>query len=180
MNAQAQTESLLAAEHKNAQTTLDKQANQWEAALHQVTEMAEEAVEQERTSTVEGEVDTNVFRLELQESQQELQNWDDWYNSGVLPEAETPEQEDFHSIAGEQPASLPAISELLPAASPLAPPVVQHTTLQFRHSPPSNLPFLTLLLELLLRHKKQRKSLKDKLRQEESFSRLSCQLTDAT
>ena len=142
MSAQAQAESLLAAERQSAQTTLDEQANQWEAALHQVTEMAEEAVEQERTKTVEAEVDTNVFRLELQESQQELQTWDDRYNSGVLPEAETSEQqEDFHSIAGEQPASLPAISELLPGASPLTPPVVQHTTLQSRHLPPSTLPF---------------------------------------
>ena len=69
MNAQAQTESLLAAERQTAQTTLNEQTTQWEAALHQVTEMAEEAVEQERTKTVEAEVDVNVFRLELQESQ---------------------------------------------------------------------------------------------------------------
>ena len=132
--------SLLAAERQTTQTTLNEQATQWEAALHQVTEMAEEAVEQERTKTVEVEVDVNVFRLELQESQQELQTWTDWY--GDLPEAETSEQqqEDFHSIAGEQPASLPAISEI-PGASPLTPPVVQHPTLQSRHLPPANLRF---------------------------------------
>ena len=79
MNAQAQAESLLAAENQNAQKTLDEQAAQWEAALHQGSEIAQEAVEQERTNIVEVEVETNVFRLELQESQQELQTWDDWY-----------------------------------------------------------------------------------------------------
>ena len=45
MNAQAQAESLLAAERQTTQTTLNEQTTQWEAALHQVTEMAEEAVE---------------------------------------------------------------------------------------------------------------------------------------
>ena len=77
---------------------------------------------------MEAEVDVNVFRLELQESQDELQTWTDWY--GDLPEAETSEQqEDLHSIAGEQSASLPANSEI-PGPSPLIPPVVQHPTLQ--------------------------------------------------
>ena len=94
MSAQAQAESLLAAERRNAQKHLDEQATQWEAALHQDTEMAEEVVEQERTNTVEAEVETNVFRLELQESQQELQTWDDWYTSGALPEAETSEHQE--------------------------------------------------------------------------------------
>ena len=71
--------------------------------------------------------------------QQELQEWTDWY--GDSPEAETSEQqEDLHPIAGEQSASLPAISEV-PGASPLTPPVVQHPTLQSRRLPPANLPF---------------------------------------
>ena len=105
MNAQAQAESLLAAERQTAQTTLNEQTNQWEAALHQVTEMAEEAVEQERTKTVEAEVNLNVFRLELQESQDELQTWTDW--CGDLPEAETSEQqEDLHPVA-EEPYIVP-------------------------------------------------------------------------
>ena len=142
MNAQAQAESLLAAERQTAQTTLNEQTNQWEAALHQVTEMAEEAVEQERTKTVEAEVNLNVFRLELQESQEELQVWTDWYaDLPDLPEAETSEQqEDLHPAAEEHTASLPAVSEI-PGASPLTPPVVQHSTLQPRHLPPANLPF---------------------------------------
>ena len=139
MNAQAQAESLLAAERQTAHATLNEQTTQWEAALHQVTEMAEEAVEQERTKTVEAEVNLNVFRPELQESQEELQVWTDWY--GDLPEAETSEQqEDLHPIAEEQSASLPATREI-PGASPLTPPVVQHSTLQSRHLPPANLPF---------------------------------------
>ena len=51
--------------------------------------MGEAAVEQERSETVEAEVETNIFRLELQEAREELRNWDDWYSSGILPEAET-------------------------------------------------------------------------------------------
>ena len=62
MNAQAQTEFLLAAERQNTQTILNEQTTQWEVARHQVTEMAEEAVEQERTKTVEAEVDVNVLQ----------------------------------------------------------------------------------------------------------------------
>ena len=136
MNAQAQAEFLLAVECQHAQKALDEQATQWEAALHQVTERGEEAVEQERTNTVETEVQTrlerNIFRLELQESQEELRNWDDLYTSGVSPEAETSErQEDLHSIAGEQPASLPAIRVLVPGASPLTPPVLQQKPSSF-------------------------------------------------
>ena len=66
--------------------------------------MAEEAVEQERTKTVEAEVNLNVFRLELQESQEELQVWTDWYaDLPDLPEAETSEQqEDLYPAAEEQ------------------------------------------------------------------------------
>ena len=104
--------------------------------------MTEEAVEQERTKTVEAEVNLNVFRLELQESQDELQTWTDWYaDLPDWPEAETSEQqEDLYLAAEEHTASLPAVSEI-PGASPLTPPVVQHSTLQSRHLPPANLPF---------------------------------------
>ena len=103
---------------KTAQTTLNEQTNRWEAALHQITEMAEEAIEQERTKTVEAEVNLNVFRLDLQESQEELQVWTDWYAD--LPEAETSEQrEDLLEI---------------PGASPLTPPVVQQLKLLLSHN----------------------------------------------
>ena len=101
-------------------------------------ERGEEAAEQEKTNTVDAEGETNIFRLELQESQEELQNWDDWYTSEVLPEAETSEhQEDLRPIAGEQPASLLAISEFVLGASPLTPSVLQQTSLQTHHLPPS-------------------------------------------
>ena len=60
MNAQAQAESLIA-ERKNVQITLDVKATRWEAALHQVTELGEEAVEQERTNRIEAEIETTIF-----------------------------------------------------------------------------------------------------------------------
>ena len=79
------------------------------------------AVEQERSETVEAEMETNVFRLELQEAQEELRNWDDWYSSGNLPEAE------ISLPRGEEGASsLPAIPEQVQGtSSPLTPPVFQ-------------------------------------------------------
>ena len=129
-------ESLLAAERQTAQTTRNEQSNQWEAALHQVTEMAEEAVEQERTKTVEAEVNLNVFRLELQESQEELQVWTDWYAD--LPEAESKK---IFTQSQRSKMLLYLPSSEIPGASPLTPPVVQHPTLQPRHLPPANLPF---------------------------------------
>ena len=85
--AQAQAESLLAAETQRAEHTLQEQAAQWQSALRNVSEWGETAVEQERSESVEREVQLNIFRLELQDVQEELRNWDDWYSSGILPEA---------------------------------------------------------------------------------------------
>ena len=135
--AQAQAESLLAAERQRAEHTLQEQTHQWQDALSNVTEWGEAAVEQERSETVEAEVETNIFRLELQEAQEELRNWDDWYSSGILPEAET-------SLLREEEgtSSLPAIPEQVQGtSSPLTPPVLQSQPLLARHLPPQTLPF---------------------------------------
>ena len=72
-----------------------------EGRSRQGSKWEEEDVEQERTLTVQAEVETNIFRLELQEAQEELRNWDDWYSSGVLPEAEPSllrEEEGYSSL----------------------------------------------------------------------------------
>ena len=61
--AQAQAESLLAAERQRAEHTLREQADQRQSALRKVSEWGETAVEQERSEAVEAEVQTHVFRL---------------------------------------------------------------------------------------------------------------------
>ena len=102
--AQAQAESLLAAERQRAEHTLHEQATQWQSALRNVSEWGETAVEHERSESVEREVQLNIFRLELHDAQEELRNWDDWYSSGILPEAET----SLHTEEEEGSSSLPA------------------------------------------------------------------------
>ena len=138
--AQAQAESLLAAERQRAEHTLLEQANQWQSALRNVSEWGETAVEQERSENVEQEVQLNIFRLELQEAHEELRNWDDWYSSGVLPEAET--SLDTEEEEGSPSLPAPAISEQVQGtSSPLTPPVLQSQPLLAQHLPPPVLPF---------------------------------------
>ena len=138
--AQAQAESLLAAERQRAEHTLREQTSQWQSALRNVSEWGETAVEQERSETVEREVQLNIFRLELQDTQEELRNWDDWYSSGVLPEAET----SLHTEEEEGSSSLPAPAipeQVQGMSSPLTPPVLQSQPLLAQHLPPPVLPF---------------------------------------
>ena len=138
--AQAQAESLLAAERQRAEHTLRKQADQWQSALQNVSEWGETAVEQERSETVEAEAQINLFRLELQEAQEELRNWDDWYSSGILPEAETSLQREEEEGSSALPAS--AFPESVQGtASPLTPLVFQSQPLLAQHLPPPVLPF---------------------------------------
>ena len=138
--AQAQAESLLAAEGSVLSTRWREQASQWQSALRNVSEWGETAVEQERSETVEAEMQLNIFRLELQDAQEELRNWDAWYSSGVLPEAETslPTEEE------ESSSSLPAHAipeQVQGMSSPLTPPVLQSQPLLAQHLPPPVLPF---------------------------------------
>ena len=139
--AQAQAESLLAAERQRAEHTLQEQANQWQSALRNVSEWGENAVEQERSGTVEREVQLNIYRLELHDAQEELRNWDDWYSTGILPEAET----SLHAEEEEEGSSsllVPDISRQVQGESaPLTPPVLQTQPLLARHLPPPVLPF---------------------------------------
>ena len=139
--AQTRTEFLLAAERQCTEHMLQEQTKQWQDALSNVAEWGEAAVEQERSETVEAEVETNIFRLELQEAQEELQNWDDSYSSGILPEAET------SLLRGEEvTSSVSAIPEQVQGtSSPWTPPVCQSQPLLARHLPPQ-----TCLLKLTL------------------------------
>ena len=141
--AQAQAESLLAAERQRAEHTLHEQATHWQSALRNVSEWGETAVEQERSESVEREVQLNIFRIELHDAQEELRNWDDWYSSGIVPEAETSLQAEEE----EGSSSLPVPDTSRPvqgAPAPLTPPVLQTQPLLARHArhlPPPVLPF---------------------------------------
>ena len=100
-----------------------------------MTQGGEEAVERERTLTVEAEVETNIFRLECREAQEELRTWEDWCETDPAPEAETSEQQQ------EEEPPLPGYPALPAGPSPLTPPVMQQPALLSRHLPPSHLPF---------------------------------------
>ena len=131
---QAQAESLLAAVRQRSQHTLQEQTEHWREALERVSEWGQEAVEQDRALTIEPEAQTNIFRLELQE---ELRNWDDWYSSGDLPEAES---SFLHEEEGS--SSLLATQEHVQGPpTPLTPPVLQWQPLLAQHLPPQTLPF---------------------------------------
>ena len=65
MTAQAKAEPLLASERQRSQKTLEEHTEKWEAALCNVTNSGEEAVETERTITGQAEAETNIFRLRL-------------------------------------------------------------------------------------------------------------------
>ena len=138
--AQAQAESLLAAERQRAEHTLREQASQWQSALRNVSEWERTAVEQERSETVEAEAQANIFRLELQDAQEELRNWDDWYSGRIPPEAETSLLREDEEDSSSLPA--PAIPEQVQGmSSPLTPPVLQSQPLLAQHLPPPALPF---------------------------------------
>ena len=119
---------------------LQEQTEQWEAALQQVAQGGEEAVEREKSLTVQAEVETNIFRLEYQEAQEEPRTWEEWCETDPAQEAETSdlqqEQEPGPPLQGYP--GLPA------GPSPLTPPVMQQPALLSRHLPPSHLPFQDL------------------------------------
>ena len=136
-NAQAQAESLLAAERQQSQKILQEQTHQWEAALQQVVRGGEEAVKRERTLTVEAEGQTNIFRLEHQEALQEIASWEEWCQTEPAEEAEI-------SDAPQEQEPLQGYPGLPTGSSPLTPPVMQQQTLLSRHLPPTQLPFQDL------------------------------------
>ena len=126
-NAQAQAESLLAAERQQSQKILQEQTEQWEAALQQVVQGGEEAVEREKTLTVEAKVETNIFRLEHQEARQELTAWEEWC------EAEPGEEAELSDPPQEKEPPLQGYPGLPTGSSPLTRPVMQQQTLLSRH-----------------------------------------------
>ena len=135
-------QSLTRAEH-SYRATVQQEARVYSEELHQELhyhQTAKNAVEQERSESVEREVQLNIFRLELHDAQEELRNWDDWYTSGILPEAET----SLHAEEEEGSSSLPVPDTSRPVqggSAPLTPPVLQIQPLLARHLPPSVLPF---------------------------------------
>ena len=98
------------------------------------TRGAEEEIEQERTNNVELVNNLNDLRLQLQEAEVQLKEWDDWYDSGVFtPAEEKGEGEEEETGAAAHAATKP----LLPSA-PITPAVLHNPVLSSRHLPSAN------------------------------------------
>ena len=134
MTSNAQAQSLLFAERVLHDESLHNHTARWQQVLDMTTRGAEEEIEQERTNNIELANDLNDLRLELQEAEVQLKEWDDWYDSGVFTPGEEKE-------AGKQEeteaASNAATKPSLPPA-PVTPAVLHNPVLSSRHLPPAN------------------------------------------
>ena len=142
----AQGQSLLSAERQQYDKDLKEQAERWQQSLDMVTQGAEDELREEQE-------DCQELRQELAEAQTTLLEWDDWYDTEYLPLLE--HQEDEHSFAetnalfrsfnsgnAEEEATQGAMAaKPLPQSSPLTPAVLQQSSLNSSHLPPSSLPF---------------------------------------
>ena len=125
---------------------MKEQAERWQQSLDMVTQGAEEELREEQE-------DCQELRQELVEAQTTLLEWDEWYDTEYLPLLE--QQEDEHSRAetdalfrsfnfsnAEEEATQGAMAaKPLPQSSPLTPAVLQQSSLNSSHLPPSSLPF---------------------------------------
>ena len=142
----AQAQSLLSAERQQYDKDLKEQAERWQQSLDMVTQGAEEELREEQE-------DCQELRQELAEAQTTLLEWDEWYDTEYLPLLE--QQEEEHSLAetnalfrsfnpgnAEEEATQGAMAaKPLPQSSPLTPAVLQQSSLNSSHLPPSSLPF---------------------------------------
>ena len=131
MTSNAQAQSLLTAERALHEESLDSHTARWQQALDMTTKGAEEEIEQERTQKVELALNLNDLRLQLQEAEVQLKEWDDWYDSGVFAPTEEKEAgEEEETGAASQAASLPP--------APVTPAVLHNPVLSSRHLPSAN------------------------------------------
>ena len=130
-NSTAQAQSLLSAERQQYDKNLKEQTERWQHSLDMVVEGATEEMQEYKAETEE-------LGAELLVAQQELWEWEDYYqgqNQAPDPFAETNEL--FASL-NEQDASA---NKPLPPPAPLTPAVLQAPQLQAQHLPPQALPF---------------------------------------
>ena len=128
MTSNAQAQSLLSAERALHEETLDNHTVRWQQVLDMTTKGAEEKIEQERTQNVELALNLNDLRLQLQEAETQLKEWDDWYDSGVFtPNEEQGAGEEEKSGAAARAATKPS----LPSA-PVTPAVLHQPVLSSR------------------------------------------------
>ena len=130
-NTAAQAQSLLSAEHQQYDKNMNEQTERWQSSLDIVVEGATEELQEYKAETEE-------LTAELLEAQQELWEWEDFYQeqtSAPDPFAETTE---LFASFNEQDAST---SKSLPPPAPLTPAVLQAPQLQAQHLPPQALPF---------------------------------------
>ena len=81
------------AERALHEESLDSHTARWQQVLDMTTRGAEEEIEQERTNNVELANDLNNLRLQLQEAEVQLKEWDDSYDSGVFAQRRRRKQE---------------------------------------------------------------------------------------
>ena len=130
MTSNVQAQSLLSAERALHEESLDNHTARWQV-LDMTTRGAEEEIEQERTNNVELANNLNDLRLQLQEAEVQLKEWDDEYDSGVFVPAEEKEGgEEEETGAAANAATKP----LLPSA-PITPAVLHNPALSSRHLP---------------------------------------------
>ena len=114
MTSNAQAQSLMTAERALHEESLDSHTPRWQHILDMTTKGAEEEIEQERTNNVELANDLNDLRLQLQEAETQLKEWDDWYDSGVFAPTEEKEGgEEEESGAATFAATKPLLPQFL-------------------------------------------------------------------
>ena len=146
-NAQAQ--SLLSAERRQRDIDLDDQAERWQEAVDMITTGAQEELNHEIQECTMEEMTNQELRQELEEAQNDLTAWDDWYNDNHLPFLEAQESEASFAQTNELMAGFnkpesseqTAAKKALPQPAPLTPAVLQSSALSSRHLPPTSLPF---------------------------------------
>ena len=144
----AQAQSLLSAERQQYDKDLKEQAERWQQSHDMVTQGAEDNLREEQE-------DCQELRQELAEAQTTLLEWGDWYDTEYLPFEILEHQEEgvsfaetnalFHSFnsgnAEEEATQGAMAAKPLPQSSPLTPAVLQQSSLNSSHLPPSSLPF---------------------------------------
>ena len=139
----------MSAERRQRDIDLDSQAERWQEAVDIITTGAQEELDREMQECREEEMTNQELRQELEEAQNNLTAWDDWYFENHLPLLQPQGSRDPFAEANElmesfnQPDSseIAAAKKTLPQPAPLTPAVLQSSVLSSRHLPPTSLPF---------------------------------------
>ena len=135
----AQAQSPVSAEQRQRDIDLDSQAERWQQAVDITMMGAQEELDRETQECKEEEMTNQELPRELEEAQNDLTAWDDWYFENHLPLlqpqgsrdpfAETNElMESFNQPNSSETA---ATKKALPQPAPLTPVVLQSSVLSY-------------------------------------------------